>query len=90
MNTIHKTIDIPQSRLLNLEVQLPENLPVGKAEIMLMISPVHELSQNLIATPAKELPPGRHRFQGLAGSLSQSKVFEGDPVEVVRAMRDEW
>ncbi len=90
MTSIHKTVDIPPSRRLNLELQLPEELPVGKAEIMMMISPIHEPEQNMILTSAKELPPGTKRFQGLAGSLSRSKAFEGDPVDLVRKMRDEW
>lgn len=90
MNTIHTTVDIPQSRLLNLNVQLPEELPTGKAEIVLMISPINDAKKSHIITPARKLAKGEERFEGLAGILSNSRAFEGDPVEIVRKMRDEW
>lgn len=90
MTVIHKTIDVPQSRRVNLEFQLPEELPSGKAEIFLTIASLDEAEHNPDITPAREFPCGVKRFQGLAGALSHSQAFAGDPLEMVRAMRDEW
>jgi flagellar hook-associated protein 2 len=42
------------------------------------------------ANAAKRVSDGRHPFEGLRGSLQHSGIFSGDPVEIIRKMRDEW
>ncbi|MDR1872990.1 MAG: hypothetical protein LBS60_13910 [Deltaproteobacteria bacterium] len=39
MTTITKTIDIPADRRLKLELELPDSLPPGKAELMIWFVP---------------------------------------------------
>lgn len=55
MTTITKSIEIPQDRRLRLNLDLPDDLPIGRAELRLTI------------TPEK---PGQPRVKGLAGSLT--------------------
>jgi hypothetical protein len=96
MTIIKKIVEIPKDGKIKLELQLPESFPIGKAVMKLAISPAHsvginhEVDPDLIIAPAKQLQPGETRFQGLAGSLKNSKTFDGDPVEIVRTMRNEW
>jgi hypothetical protein len=49
-----------------------------------------ELEKEAAAKTAKRVAEGRRPFEGLRGSLQNSGVFSGDPVEIIRKMRDEW
>ena len=62
MTTITKNIEIPQDRRLQLNLDLPDDLPIGRAELRLTITP--------------ELPD-RPRFEGLAGGLKEVDDGEG-------------
>jgi hypothetical protein len=42
MNAIQQTVQIPADRRLQLNVVLPDHIPVGKAEMLLVLSPVPE------------------------------------------------
>ncbi len=75
MTTIQKTITIPANH--RIELDLPDSLPVGEAEIVVTISP------KISKTPRRSLA-------SLAGSLADSPNFSGDAVELVRQWRDEW
>ena len=77
MTTINKSVEIPADRRLQLDLLLPPDLPVGRAEIVVTITPTPEDSK---AKP----------FEGLAGSLRSSGIFEGDSVDIQRKMRNEW
>jgi hypothetical protein len=50
----------------------------------------NELEQESAAKIAKRVAEGRRPFEGLRGALQNSGVFSGDPVEIIRKMRDEW
>jgi hypothetical protein len=50
----------------------------------------NELEQEAAAKIAKRVAEGRHPFEGLRGALQNSGVFSGDPVEIIRKIRDEW
>ncbi|MDR1872125.1 MAG: hypothetical protein LBS60_09470 [Deltaproteobacteria bacterium] len=76
MTTITKTIDIPADRILKLEVDLPDSLPPGKAELSLSITP-------------ESVPQDKSLFLSFCGFLKDSDTFSGDPVEIQRKMRDE-
>ncbi len=78
MTTIQKTIDIPDDHRVLLDLILPVDLPVGKAEVQVII------------TPSPEARPDRKPFEGLAGSLAGCPDFAGDALEIQREMRDEW
>jgi hypothetical protein len=77
MNTIQQTVTIPSNRRLQLELPLPDSIPVGEAEMLVVLSPVQE---------EKPLKSIRH----LAGCFADSATFAGDPVALQKAMRDEW
>jgi hypothetical protein len=50
----------------------------------------YELEKEAAAKTAKRVAEGRRPFEGLRGSLQNSGIFSGDPVEIIRKMRDEW
>ena len=77
MTTIYKTVEISSDRRLNLSLELPDDLPPGKAELQLIISPAVTN-----AAPAT--------FADFAGCLKDDTSFVGDALEIQRKMRDEW
>ncbi len=77
MTTIQKTITILDDHRVNIELSLPESLPVGAADMIVTISPRRRRQ------PQKSL-------KSLAGSLADSKGLAGDVVALVRQWRDEW
>jgi hypothetical protein len=76
MSTIQQTVIIPADRRLRLDLTLPEDFPLGEAELR-VFSPQ---------------PAGKtyEAIKHLAGCLADSKAFAGDSVALQRAMRDEW
>jgi len=42
MNAIQQTVQIPIDRRLQIDLTLPDNIPVGRAEMLVVISPVME------------------------------------------------
>jgi len=77
MTTIHKIVEIPADRRLHLSLDLPDDLPIGQAEVRLSISP----------TAPKTAPA---TFADFTGCLKDDTSFVGDAVEIQRKMRDEW
>jgi hypothetical protein len=51
---------------------------------------LEEFEKEAVAKTAKRLTERRRPFEGLRGSLQNSGVFAGDPVEIIRKIRDEW
>lgn len=80
MTTINKSVDIPADRRLQLDLLLPPDLPIGRAEISVTITPASETGDG----------PRPKPFEGLAGSLRDSGIFKGDSVDIQRKMRNEW
>jgi hypothetical protein len=78
MTTITKRVEItdPNRLHLDLDLDLPEDLPVGPAEISLTINPIR--------------PPGKKRFAEYFGIFKDKPIFVGDGVELQRKWRDEW
>ncbi len=77
MTTIHKTIEVPADRRLNLNLELPDDLPPGQAELHVTIFP----------SSGESKPAALADF---AGCLKDDSSFAGDALEIQRAMRDEW
>ena len=80
MNTIQQTITIPADRRLQLELTLPENIPAGLAEMLVVLSPVGQ---------------DQHQRNGksilhLAGRLADSPLLAADPAVLQKTLRDEW
>jgi len=78
MTTIEQKVNIPENRLLRLDLTLPADIPSGEAEVRVVIVP---------RAPVRH---GRKAFAGLAGSLKDSEAFGRDGVELQRGVRDEW
>ena len=77
MNTIQQTVTIPANRRLQLDLPLPDSIPVGLAEMLVVLSPAQE-----------DRPP--KSILRFAGCLANSKTFADDPVALQKALRDEW
>ena len=96
--TIEQTIEIPADRRVYFD--LPRYIPAGVAKFELVITPIHapndgkpiedELEKEAAAKTAKRTADKRKPFEGLRGALQNKGVFAGDPVEIIRQMRDEW
>jgi hypothetical protein len=77
MNTIQQTVIIPADRRLRLDLALPDSIPAGQAEMLVVLS------------PSRTMKSGKSLLR-FAGCLAESKTFAGDPVAVQKALRDEW
>jgi hypothetical protein len=101
MITITQTVDIPADRRLHLD--LPQSVPGGRADMVLVLSPaekaprvytpepfpsIEELKAEAAAKHAEMLKTGVDPLARFAGCLKD--VFTEDGVEYQRRMRDEW
>jgi hypothetical protein len=77
MTTIEKTVEIPENRVVNLELQVPENIPIGGANI------------HVVITSTQEKRPTWKDLKKFEGCLKDDPAFQGDSVEIQRKMRDE-
>lgn len=78
METIKKQLNIPPNRRLKLDILLPDEVPVGAAELIMIVAPR--------SAPQK----GRHGIMELAGCLRHSRSLRGDPVLIQKGWRNEW
>jgi hypothetical protein len=102
MLTIQLPINIPGDRHLSLD--LPKTVPVGRATLIIGFANTRKttvakpalpptldaLKQQAAEKTAKRIASGTKPFEGLYGCFKNSKTFEGDPITIVRRMRDEW
>lgn len=77
MTTMRKTVRIPSDRKLRLDLSVPEDVPPGDADVLVVFTVANR-------------PQRRKNLSGLAGSLAGSKTFAGDAVDLQREIRDEW
>jgi hypothetical protein len=61
---------------LKLDLELPDSIQPGKAELILSV------------TPAPEVTDFNPFEGGFFGCLKDSEAFKGDPVEIQRKLRD--
>ena len=78
METITRTLHIPQNHQITFT--LPNHIPVGQAEVVLVIHPSLEVPK--ISKDEALLK--------LVGTLKNSPNFGGDSVQLQRQMRQEW
>jgi hypothetical protein len=96
MMTIQQTIDIPADRHLHFDVRLPEDFSGRKADITLVVKEQEKTSALRGHLPVISWIQKRQRqakikaIMDFAGCLKDSPTFEGDPVQIIRDMRDEW
>ena len=76
--TIQKDVEITPDRLLRLDWELPMDIPVGRAELRLFI------------TPKPPMKAGENFFADLAGCLKGNPVLAEGGVALQRRLRDEW
>lgn len=81
MDTIQQTVIIPADRRLQLDLTLPDNIPAGQAEMLVVLSP---------AKPTTKVKGKAKSIRHLAGRLACSAALAGGPVTIQKAMRDEW
>jgi hypothetical protein len=81
MNTIQQTVIIPTDRRLRIDLALQGDIPTGQAEMPVVLFPT------VYATDGRKKSRSVLR---LAGRLADSAAFSGEPVDIQKAMRDEW
>ena len=78
METIKQQLNIPANRRVKLDIILPDEIPVGAAEMIMVVV-------------SHSRPQTSHRdIMELAGCLRHSKALRGDPVSIQKGWRDEW
>jgi hypothetical protein len=75
--TIERKIIIDEDRTLH--VTLPAQVPVGNAEILIVVNPEH-------TTP----PSVKKTLWDSYGVMKNSPNFNEDPVVIQKRLRDEW
>jgi hypothetical protein len=88
--TIEQTVEVPSSHRLMIDV--PSEIPAGWAKIKLTVKAKSEERRIpfvswLLNRRAERQTRAIMQF---AGCLKDSPAFEGDSVEIVRKIRDEW
>ncbi|OQY53202.1 MAG: hypothetical protein B6247_15420 [Candidatus Parabeggiatoa sp. nov. 2] len=78
METIARTLHIPKNHTISFT--LPNHIPVGQAEVVLVIHP---------SLKAPKISKDEALLK-LAGTLKNSPRFSGDSVQLQRQMRQEW
>jgi len=76
METIHQHVSIPEDHRLNLEVRVPERVPAGPADLLVVISP----------RPSRD-PKGD--LLAHAGRLAGTPLAAKGGLAVQRELRDE-
>jgi hypothetical protein len=76
--TIERIVEIPANRRLVLD--LPPDIPAGKTTITINFPESQKTGQSDFE---------RH-FDEIYGSFKNRDVFQGDPVALIRKIRDEW
>jgi hypothetical protein len=78
VETLKRTVTIPDNHQLKLDVTLPTSFPTGEVELILVVAS----KPNYINRDRQILC--------LAGRLKKSVNFSGDPLTLQRTLRDEW
>ena len=78
MEAIKRQLNIPANRRLKLDIILPDEIPVGAAELIMIVA-----SQPVLQN-------GRRNIMNLAGCLRHSKALRGNPVSIQKGWRNEW
>jgi len=77
MGALRQRVRIPADHRLHLDVDVPEEVPEGDAEVVIRFAPA-------------ETPAGSRAWRTLAGCLRNAPGLRGDPVRRQRKWRDEW
>lgn len=78
MEAIKQQLNIPANRRIKLEIMLPAEIPVGAAELIMIVAP-------------RSVPQeSRRDIMELAGCLRHSRALRGDPLSIQKGWRNEW
>jgi len=83
MNAFQQTVHIPADRRLELHLTVPDHVPVGKAEMLVVLSPVPEPDQTRAVSPRL----GGMRGLGTMDKDLDIKAFEREEVMAMFAGR---
>ena len=78
METIRQQLNIPANRRVKLDIILPNEIPIGAAEMIMVVASYSRPQNN------------RRAIMELAGCLRHAKALRGDPVSIQKGWRDEW
>ena len=79
-----------------LNIKAPDTIPSGRTQVLLSFpakeaAPEREPWIPIVSWLRKRREERfRRAVMRVAGCLANSPAFEGDPVQVIREMRDEW
>ncbi len=80
METLKKTLTIPENHKVHFDLTLPDNFPTGQVEVLLVFS----------TKPTPSNDTANVGILKLAGALKDSPHFSGDPLQIQKALRNEW
>ncbi|MDR2825799.1 MAG: hypothetical protein LBV76_03265 [Deltaproteobacteria bacterium] len=83
MNTFQQTVNIPKDRQLTLNVTLPDDVPTGRAEMLLILSPISKIF-SAQSEGAPYLSSGAKRL-----GCMQGHGFVGKDVDIKAIGREE-
>lgn len=78
MEAIKQQLNIPANRRLKLDIILPAEMPVGAAELIMIVAP-RSVAQK-----------SRRDIMELAGCLRHSRALQDDPLSIQKRWRNEW
>ncbi len=79
LETLKKTLFVPTSHRLQIDIALPESFPTGETELILIFAPKNEASQHRKT----------NELLKIAGKLKNSSHFNGDPLTLQKALRND-
>lgn len=82
METLKKTLTVPENHKIHLDLTLPDNFPTGQVEVLLVFS--NKLTSS---NTGGSVNLG---ILKLAGTLKNSPHFGGDPMLIQKALRNDW
>jgi len=72
-------VEITENRRLRIDMELPEHMPIGHANVEIKITP-----------SSKKTPESPKSIMDFYGCFKGLNAFGGEGTEVQRRLRDEW
>lgn len=96
MSTIMQTVDIHPNRQVSLNFAVPDDFPLGTADVSIQITHRYltnqAVSQDLLSQPDNitEDTDRHEKLMSFAGALADCPAFTDDATEIQHKMRSEW
>ncbi len=88
MNTIMQTVTIQPNRQVSLNFAVPDDFPLGFADVSIQIHPSDMTEQ--YATRESVCKERHERMMSFVGALGDCEAFAEDAVTIQRRIRNEW